>query len=508
MSTANSETAHSGIHSNEAVAETADTSRDIERPSYDEFKWDLFPGFQIPNHSKLGRRAWVWSQMYEIEETATEIKYAVCKYCLKSRPQRKGKGYIWKDGSTKRLIEHLAKQHSLTEKGPIQKRSRILEQLSNHGPLEQRVINALITSFNPERFKKLLTRWIVLDNIAFDQVDSPVFREMMLCSNESLERAGCLPTRQTIRDWILKDWKSYKGVIVELLKTAQGKVNISFDLWSSRNILSLCGLVVYFIDVTGKLRQFLLSIPRLVGSHHGTNIAENVAEIICEFDLQDRIGYFVLDNAGNNDTCMQALACTFGFNWKERRIRCAGHVINLVAREILFGKNHDALELELQAAKEEVKELELWRKKGPIGKLHNIVTFIRHSDQRNQLFKEVQRISYIAIENRTNNQQTFDLVTDNDTRWNSTHDMIERAVKLRNAIDTFIRRIRSEWEEALRKARNPSNKMKDKPTILDDTLMSEDWNILSEYLDILAPLKEATARLEGRATQGNLPNSL
>ena len=86
--------------------------------------------------------------------------------------------------------------------------------------------------------------------------------------------------------------------------------------------------------------------------------------------------------------------------------------------------------------------------------------------------------------------------------------MIERAVKLRNAVDTFIQRIRSEWEEALRKARNPPNKMKDKPTILDDTLMPEDWNILSEYLDILAPLKEATARLEGRATQGNLLNSL
>ena len=50
--------------------------------------------------------------------------------------------------------------------------------------------------------------------------------------------------------------------------------------------------------------------------------------------------------------------------------------------------------------------------------------------------------------------------------------------------------------------------MKDKPTILDDTLMPEDWIILSEYLDILAPLKEATARLEGQATQGNLLNSL
>jgi hypothetical protein len=34
-------------------------------------------------------------------------------------------------------------------------------------------------------------------------------------------------------------------------------------------------------------------------------------------------------------------------------------------------------------------------------------------------------------------------------------------------------------------------------------LMPEDWNVLSEYLEILAPLKEATARLEGQATQGN-----
>src|SRR5882762_8716444 len=95
----------------------------------------------------------------------------------------------------------------------------------------------------------------------------------------------------------------------------------------------------------------------------------------------------------------------FQFKWKERRLRCAGHVINLVARQILFGKNPDALQLEVQEAKEELKELELWRKKGPIGKLHNIVTYIRHSDQRNQLFKEVQRFSYIAIENRTSNQQ-------------------------------------------------------------------------------------------------------
>jgi len=121
----------------------------------------------------------------------------------------------------------------------------------------------------------------------------------MLCAHEGLDQAGCLPTRNTIRDWIIRDWASYKSVIQGLLGLAQGKVNISFDLWSSRNILSLCGIVVHFIDGNGKLRQFLLSIPRLVGSH---NIAADVAAIIPEFDLQNRVGYFVLNNTVQHNT--------------------------------------------------------------------------------------------------------------------------------------------------------------------------------------------------------------
>jgi hypothetical protein len=45
----------------------------------------------------------------------------------------------------------------------------------------------------------------------------------------------------------------------------------------------------------------------------------------------------------------------------------------LFAREILFGKDPDALQEEIQQAKEGLKDLELWRKKGPTGKLHKVV---------------------------------------------------------------------------------------------------------------------------------------
>jgi hypothetical protein len=85
--------------------------------------------------------------------------------------------------------------------------------------------------------------------------------------------------------------------------------------------------------------------------------------------------------------------------------------------------------------------------------------------------------------------------------------MLKRAVMLRNPIDTFILQIRTEWEETLRKSRNAQKKIENKPTILDDALTAGDWGVLSEYLEILTPLKEATARLEGRAIQGNYFNS-
>lgn len=76
-----------------------------------------------------------------------------------------------------------------------------------------------------------------------------------------------------------------------------------------------------------------------------------------EFDIQERVEYFALDNASNNDTSIEALAEEFEFDVKERRLRCAGHIINLVARQILFGADPDAFELEASVAKDELEDL-------------------------------------------------------------------------------------------------------------------------------------------------------
>ena len=48
-------------------------------------------------------------------------------------------------------------------------------------------------------------------------------------------------------------------------------------------------------------------------SHSGENQAEVIKEVIREYNLQNRIGYFVTDNAANNNTAIDMLvASSFG----------------------------------------------------------------------------------------------------------------------------------------------------------------------------------------------------
>lgn len=89
----------------------------------------------------------------------------------------------------------------------------------------------------------------------------------------------------------------------------------------------------------------------------------------------------------------------FNFDPASRRLRCIGHVISLIARAFLFGEDADALELELpvtqpsenvgaliewhdiELSEASIKELHfaLWRKREPLGKLNNIIIYIRAS---------------------------------------------------------------------------------------------------------------------------------
>ena len=137
---------------------------------------------------------------------------------------------------------------------------------------------------------------------------------------------------------------------------------------------------------------------------------------------------------------MEFLGDEFDFNHVVRRVRCVGHVLNLVAKAIMIGSGSrnepdmDVFEQQLESlAKDEREQVAQWRRRGPVGKLHNIVVWICRSSQRIEKFEALQ--GKAIDEGSQFTEQIYRLVHDNDTRWNSLFAMIERALKLRESIN-------------------------------------------------------------------------
>jgi hypothetical protein len=416
--------------------------------------------------------------------------------------------------STSQANGHMEDVHRINRDGPMspqRKKQRTLFDMADldcHRPKDQAVMNAFIASFDPVRFQHLLIRWVACDNFPFNKLESPYFRELIGYANSAIIESGSLPTHTTIREWIVRSFNRHKGVVTEILGRSLGRINISFDAWSSRKFTSLLGLAVHFLDDEGKFRTFLLGLPQIEGRHSGENLADRVSEIIHEYGFEDRIGYFVADNAESNDTCLEDLGTEFGFNKQHRRLRCCGHIINLVARSILFGTDADAFEDDCQAEKEIQDEIKLWRSKGPIGKLHNIIHWVQRSGQRIEKLHKLQLIENTAL--NLEDKTTYNVVTDNATRWNSSEAMMERGYQLRNALDSLVQAEVTEWNNYVaRRTQNGTKPMpkksRTKPAIVDDKMSVEDWSVITEYLAILKPLKIATKRLEGRPKEGE-PN--
>jgi hypothetical protein len=105
------------------------------------------------------------------------------------------------------------------------------------------------------------------------------------------------------------------------------------------------GICVHMMDAKGEVKDFVLGLPELYRQHNGVNIAGVVAATLTNLGVnQDSVGYFVLDNAYNNDTAVASLANLYGFQTVERRLRCCCHILNLGAQVIIWGKDRDAYE--------------------------------------------------------------------------------------------------------------------------------------------------------------------
>jgi hypothetical protein len=154
------------------------------------------------------------------------------------------------------------------------------------------------------------------------------------------------------------------------------------------------------------------------------------------------LGYFILDNTLNNNTTLQELGKSMDLDPILKRLRCIGHIINLIAESYIFGQDASSWEDNFKKAGPGERR-KLWRQRGELGKLHNLVVYVVASGKRTELFESLQIEANIGPAGK----RVWKLVLDSGIRWNSIYLMIRRALELREALDLYALKLRVSTDE-------------------------------------------------------------
>jgi hypothetical protein len=128
-----------------------------------------------------------------------------------------------------------------------------------------------------------------------------------------------------------------KPLVVRELSRSLSQIHLSFDGWTTKSgKKGFLSIVAHYVTATGELRDLPIALPQLTGSHSGKRMGEIVLATLRSFSIgADKVSYFVLNNASNNDSTINFLACELKFNKLYRRLRCGPHTLNLIGQVLL-----------------------------------------------------------------------------------------------------------------------------------------------------------------------------
>jgi hypothetical protein len=317
-----------------------------------------------------------------------------CRLCVGGRTFKLGAG-----NSTSNAVAHL-RVHNISVIGRERETPSEIDRETN-SPISTSY-HSFVNIVKIEVLKDRLLQWIISDNVPFSVVESDRFLKILNYLNPGIEDK--IGGRRTLSRMLVLEFQRCQTLMKSLLAISLSKIHLSFDLWTSPNQLAIVGIVAHWIGQVGQVGQVgnprcqcaLIAMKSLDSSHSGDNIANVIIPVIQEYEIQDRLGVFVADNADSNDRAIAAILQHFGQlpangDISSRRSRCLGHIVNLAAKAFLFGKDTQAFEeVGEDSSMADIKRAqETWRKRGPVGKLHNIVVYIRASPQRRAHFKRV-----------------------------------------------------------------------------------------------------------------------
>lgn len=267
-------------------------------------------------------------------------------------------------------------------------------------------------SLNEAILIELFGEYIVDEGLSVSHSKSRTLRNLLYYVNPAV--CDLLPySGGQTKSNLQRSLKLRKACIIDVLQSAISRIHLTPNGWTSPNGLGILGIVAHFVSKDHGPQHLVIAMKELISSYSGQNMATVTAEVLEDYGIINKLGYVMFDNVSANDTYTRYLATLLEarglvFDHSQRRLRCQGHIINLVVMSFFFDSHpNEDFDIYLGSTAEEANK---WRRMGPLGKLHNIVVWIQNNTERKQEFRN---LSF-----------GLNLHRDQKTRWNSYYEMI------------------------------------------------------------------------------------
>jgi hypothetical protein len=256
----------------------------------------------------------------------------------------------------------------------------------------------------------------------------------------------------------------FRGQLVKYLPTLKSRVSFTTDMWTDCNMRGFMGITAHWIDDNWEMVSVVLDFLHVEGHHTGEKLAQAFSGCVFgQFYLQEKIFGVTVDNVSANDKMLAALdselsSIEFGeslekiiqndFDVETNHFRCLGHVLNLVVKKALSAI---------------VTKIE---------KLRNLAKSIHLSALKSEAL--VAACKTAEIEAKV-------IILDVVTRWNSTFNMLERGLYLREALNLMTSKSSSHFL----------------PALAEFQILRKEWEEIIAIVEFLRPFSNITIQCQG-----------
>ncbi|KAL6571302.1 hypothetical protein OROHE_002945 [Orobanche hederae] len=276
---------------------------------------------ETKRQKRMTSRVWTHftknEEIVEVNGKKTVILWAHCNKC-----KYKARGES--SNGTKVFWNHLKNRHNIV---PGQQMLKV-EKKDNVTIVEP-------YRYDQEASMRKFHLAIIMHEYPFNIVEHEYFVDFI----KSLRPSFPMKSRITIRKELMDIFTQEKEKLYESFKTVKSRFSTTMDMWTSNQNKGYMCVTVHWIDEDWHIQKRIIKFMHVEERHIGAKLLDTFIASVVRWFIEKKLFSLTLDNASANEVCVKEVIaglekiCPLVCDGLFFHVRCANHILNLVARD-------------------------------------------------------------------------------------------------------------------------------------------------------------------------------